>query len=132
MVGLFQSYAIALDSLYHLVDGSILSNDSSFQFLSHTFQSDTFFLSHTLGRHARHHRYYFGHLLSSYCLWLFIFAFCPALVQSLQFFFQYYLAVSIASGQFKVLALYCQLLSLLQFGNLTFLLDNLGWNLGIT
>ena len=68
MVGFFQSYTVTLYGTHHLVDSLILSNDLLFQFLSHTFQADTFFLSHALNRYPRHHRNHFSHLFGSHFL----------------------------------------------------------------
>ena len=55
MVGVFQSYAVALDGLDHLVDSFLLGDDVLFQFLCHTLQTDTFFLRHALYGDTSHH-----------------------------------------------------------------------------
>ena len=62
MGGLFQTYTVALDGLHHLLDGRILSNDRSFQFLFEVLQTNAFRLLHALYGNTRHHRYNLGHL----------------------------------------------------------------------
>ena len=131
MVGLLQADTISLDSLHHLVDGSILGDDGMLQFLSHTLQSDTLLFGHPLGRNTRHHRDDFCHLFSIYHLSLLIFALAPALVELLQFGLQHGLTVTVARCQFEVLILDSPLFLLLDVGDLFLLLHDLRRYLGI-
>ena len=55
MVGLLQSYAVALDGTNHLLYRLVLRNDVLFQFLRHALQSDALFLRHALDGDACHH-----------------------------------------------------------------------------
>ena len=131
MVGLFQSYAVALDGLHHLVDGSILSYYVVLQFYGHTFKADALLLSHTLGGHTGHHRYHLGHLVGVYRKLFAAIAVGPALVQLLQFLVEHHLAVAIACSQFVVLVLHRLRLLLFYLCQFLLLLDNLGWHLRI-
>ena len=132
VVGILQSYTVALDGLHHLLDSCILTDNSVLQFLGHTLQTDTFLLSHPLGRYTCHHRDNLSHLFGIDHLALLAFALRPTLVEQLQFRLKHRLTVSVASCEFKVLISHCQLLLLLDAGNLLFLLSDLWWHLCIT
>ena len=131
MVRVFQSYTVALNGAHHLVDGFVLCNNLTLQFLRHAFQSDAFLLSHALYGNARHHRNDISHLFGGYRLTNIRLAFQPLAVQLLQFLFQHRLTVSVTSRQLKVLVGY----GLLLFGgdelNLLFLLGDFGRNIRI-
>ena len=131
MVGLFQSYTVTLDGLYHLVDGSILSYHVVLQFCGHALQSDTLLFSHTLGGHTGHHRYHLGHLVGIYSKLFAALAVSPALVQLLQLLVEHHLTVAIAGSQFVVLVLHRLRLLLLHLFQFLLLLDYLGWHLCI-
>ena len=61
VVGVFQTHAVALDRLNHLVDGFVLANNSRFELGGHVAEPDALGLGHALHRHSGHHRHHFGH-----------------------------------------------------------------------
>ena len=132
MVGILQSYTVALDGLHHLLDSCILTDNRVLQFLSHTLQTDTFLLSHPLGWYTCHHRDDLSHLFGIDHLTLLTFALRPTLVEQFQLCLEHRLTVSVASCEFEVLVSHCQLLFFFDAGNLLFLLSNLRWHLCIT
>ena len=83
MIRLFQSYTVALDGVYHLVDSLILCDDVRLQLLSHTLQANTFLLSHTLYGYSGHHAYYLSHLFIGDGLTHIYLAFLPFAIQLL-------------------------------------------------
>ena len=132
MVGVFQSHAVTLDSLHHLIDGCILGNHGSLQLLGHAFQTDAFFFGHALCWHTCHHRDDLRYLFRIDHLTLFTLALAPTLIEDFQRTFQLGLTIAISGSQFKVLVLYGHLFLLLHVSNLFFGLDNLRWNLSIS
>ena len=131
MVGLLQSYAVALDGTNHLLYRLVLRNDVLFQFLRHALQSDALFLRHALYGDARHHRYHIGHLFGRDLLTHVHLAVEPLVVQCLQFALQHSLAVTIACCQLIVLVANGVVLVHTNLFEFLFLLGNLGWNGGI-
>ena len=131
MVRLLQSHAVTLDGTYHFFDGFVLGNDLALQFLGHAFQTDAFFLGHTLHRHTGHHAHYVSHLLSSDLLSYVHLSVQPLFVQFLQLTAQHGLTVTVAGCQLKILVADGLLLLLLHLLHLLLLLCNLRGDIGI-
>ena len=112
-VGVFQSHAVALYGLHHLVDGRILRYHRLLQLAGHALQAYALGLRHALHGHSRHHRHHVGHVGLRHGLPLVVLAAGPLLVQFPQFGLQLCLSVAVAGSQFEVLVSYGALLFLL-------------------
>ena len=131
VVGVFQSYAVALNGTHHLLNGFILSDDSALQFRTHTFEPNAFLLCHTLYGDASHHGYDVGHLLVGNHLTLAVTTALPLLVQFFQLFLKQQLLVTKVGSQLIILVLNSQLLLLFDLSYLLFFLSNLRRDAGI-
>ena len=63
MVAGAQSNTVALDGLYHLVDGLILGYHLTLETFSHTLQTYALAGGNPAHGHSRHYRYYLGHIV---------------------------------------------------------------------
>ena len=103
MVRISQSYAITLDSLYHFLDGIILSNDTFLQDGRHIFQTGTFFLSHSLNRNTRHFTDDISHIRFCHRNTFCTISTLPFFVHQIQLFFQRQALITITGCQFEIL-----------------------------
>ena len=127
MVGLFQSYTVALNGLHHLFYGFVLCHDACLQFVSHAAQPCAFALGHSLHGHAGCHCHHVGNSLFGHDVACLFAAFAPQFVLSLQFLLQFCLLVAATDGHLEVLLLHRHVLLLVHLFNLLLqLYDDIG------
>ena len=103
LVRVFQSDAVALDGLDHLLDRFVLTDHLLLQFASHLQEADILGLGDTLDRDAGHHGDDLGDLLFGYRLAVGFHLLVPLLGSGVQFLFILAFLVAVAGCQFEVL-----------------------------
>ena len=131
MVGVAQSYPVALDGFHQLIDSIVLCYDRFAQLRPKILEAGSLGFHHALHRHPCHARHDRGHLGSLYrCTYLDI-SLLPGFLQLYKLMLHVHLFVTETRGQFVFLFLHGQGLFVLQLLQETFLFGNFLWHFGV-